>query len=423
MTSNHYPVLVIGGGQAGLSASYFLKQRGLDHLVFEKNRRGHAWREERWDNFCLVTPNWQCQLPDFPYAGADPFGFMKKDEILAYLDAFIARTDPPLREGVAVTALRQGVGGGFVVETSDGTYTADQVIVSVGGYHVPNIPRVAERLPREILQLHSSRYRNSEALPPGAVLVVGSGQSGCQIAEDLKIDGRKVHLCVGSAPRSPRRYRGRDAVEWLHDMGHYDLPVEHHPLGEKVRGKANHYLTGRGGGREIDLRRHALEGMVLHGRLKDVADGAMIFGDDLAANLDAADATYNRIREGIDAYLAEQGIAAPEDPPYVPVWHPAPGEGGGALDLAAAGIASVIWATGFRPNFTWVEVPVFDGRGYPTHKRGVSSVPGLCFLGLPWLHTWGSGRFSGIARDAAFIVQSLVDARAESASSDRRRSA
>lgn len=423
MTSNHYPVLVIGGGQAGLSASYFLKQRGIDHLVFEKNRRGHAWREERWDNFCLVTPNWQCQLPDFPYAGADPFGFMKKDEILAYLDAFIARTDPPLREGVAVTALRQGAEGGFVVETSDGTYTADQVIVSVGGYHVPNIPRVAERLPREILQLHSSRYRNSEALPPGAVLVVGSGQSGCQIAEDLKIDGRKVHLCVGGAPRSPRRYRGRDAVEWLHDMGHYDLPVERHPLGEKVRGKANHYLTGRGGGREIDLRRHALEGMVLHGRLLDVADGAMIFGDDLAANLDAADATYNRIREGIDAYLAEQGIAAPEDPPYVPAWHPAAGEGGGALDLTAAGISSVIWATGFRPNFTWVEVPVFDGRGYPTHKRGVSSVPGLCFLGLPWLHTWGSGRFSGIARDAAFIVESLMAARCESSSPDRRRTA
>ncbi|MFZ2870933.1 MSMEG_0569 family flavin-dependent oxidoreductase [Zavarzinia sp.] len=423
MTSNHYPVLVIGGGQAGLSASYFLKQRGIDHLVFEKNRRGHAWREERWDNFCLVTPNWQCQLPDFPYAGADPFGFMKKDEILAYLDAFIARTEPPLREGVAVTALRQGAEGGFVVETSDGTYTADQVIVSVGGYHIPNIPRVAERLPREILQIHSSRYRNSEALPPGAVLVVGSGQSGCQIAEDLKIDGRKVHLCVGSAPRSPRRYRGRDAVEWLHDMGHYDLPVERHPLGEKVRGKANHYLTGRGGGREIDLRRHALEGMVLHGRLLDVADGAMIFGDDLAANLDAADATYNRIREGIDAYLAEKGIAAPEDPPYVPVWHPAPGEGGGVLDLAAAGISSVIWATGFRPNFTWVEVPVFDGRGYPTHKRGVSSVPGLCFLGLPWLHTWGSGRFSGIARDAAFVVESLIEGRGESVSPEARRSA
>ena len=408
MTRSHYPVLVIGGGQAGLSASHFLKQQGIDHLIFEKNRRGHAWREERWDNFCLVTPNWQCQLPDFPYAGADPFGFMKKDEILAYLDAFIAKEQPPLREGVTVNALRQRDEGGFVVETSDGTYTADQVVVSVGGYHIPNIPRVAERLPRNILQVHSSRYRSSEALPPGAVLVVGSGQSGCQIAEDLKIDGRKVHLCVGSAPRSPRRYRGRDAVEWLHDMGHYDLPVERHPLGEKVRGKANHYLTGRDGGREIDLRRHALDGMALHGRLLDVDDGRMVFADDLAANLDAADATYNRIRDGIDAYLAEQGIDAPQEPPYVPLWQPAPGEGGGALDLEAAGISTVIWATGFRPNFTWVEVPVFDGRGYPTHKRGVSACPGLYFLGLPWLHTWGSGRFSGIARDAAFVVESIV---------------
>lgn len=407
MSQRHYPVLVIGGGQAGLSASYHLKQAGIDHLVFEKRRRGHAWRDERWDNFCLVTPNWQCQLPGYPYRGDDPFGFMKKDEILAYLDGFIEMAQPPLREGVEVTALRRS-GAGFEVETSAGRFTADQVIVSVGGYHVPNIPRVAERLPEGILQLHSSRYRNAAALPEGAVLVVGSGQSGCQIAEDLKIDGRDVHLCVGSAPRSPRRYRGRDAVEWLHDMGHYDMPVDQHPQGVKVRGKANHYLTGRDGGREIDLRRHALEGMALHGRLLDVRAGQMVFADDLAANLDAADATYNRIREGIDAYLAATGIDAPVEPPYVPAWRPAPGEGGGSLDLAAAGIGSVIWATGFRSNFSWVEIPAFDGQGYPTHERGVSAVPGLYFLGLPWLFTWGSGRFSGVARDAEHIVATLL---------------
>lgn len=398
---SHYPVIVIGGSQAGLSISYYLKQAGIEHLILEKHAPGHAWRTERWDNFCLVTPNWQCQLPGFPYPGHDPFGFMKKDEILDYIDAYVDLIQPPLQTGVTVTALRQE-GGRYVVESTAGSHTADQVVLAVGGYHIPNIPRVGERLPDTVLQVHSSRYRNAATLPEGAVLVVGSGQSGCQIAEDLHLEGRQVHLCVGSAPRSPRRYRGRDAVEWLCDMGHYDMPVDQHPLGEKVRGKANHYLTGRDGGREIDLRRFALQGMKLHGRLTGIEGGRLLLGDDLAANLDAADAAYMRIRAGIDAYLDEKGIAAPAEDPYVPVWQPGPVEP--VLDLAAAGISTVIWATGFRSNFTWVEVPVFDGKGYPTHRRGVSAMPGLYFLGLPWLYTWGSGRFSGVARDAAYIA-------------------
>ncbi|MCF4166135.1 MSMEG_0569 family flavin-dependent oxidoreductase [Zavarzinia compransoris] len=413
--NTHYPVIVVGGGQAGLSISYFLQEAGIEHLVLEKHRPGHAWRTERWDNFCLVTPNWQCQLPGFPYPGQDPFGFMKKDEVLDYIDAYVERTRPPLRTGVTVDALRRRDGAGFELETSAGTFTADQVVIAVGGYHIPSIPRVAERLPASVAQIHSSRYRNAAALPPGAVLVVGSGQSGCQIAEDLHIEGRKVHLCVGSAPRAPRRYRGRDAVEWLHDMGHYDMPIERHPLKERVRGKANHYLTGRDGGREIDLRRFALEGMELHGRLTNVAGGRLHFADDLARNLDAADETYNRIRAGIDAHIAAKGIEAPVDAPYVAPWRP--GALVPAIDLAEAGIATVIWATGFRSNFTWVEVPAFDGKGYPTHRRGVSAVPGLYFLGLPWLHTWGSGRFSGIARDAAHIAGQIAR---RDAASDRR---
>jgi putative flavoprotein involved in K+ transport len=407
---HHYPVLVVGGGQAGLSMSYCLKQQGIDHLVFEKHRRGHIWSSERWDSFCLVTPNWQCQLPGFPYNGSDPFGFMKKDEILAYIDAYVDLIQPPLLEGVEVKALRR-FGAGFELETSIGTYTADQVVLAVGGYHIPSIPRIAERLPTSVLQLHSSEYRNADALPPGAVLVVGSGQSGCQIAEDLHLAGRQTHLCVGSAPRVTRRYRGKDVVEWLHDMGHYDMPIDQHPLKEKVRGKANHYVTGRDGGRDIDLRKFALEGMKLYGRLGEAQGSELRFAPDLSRNLDGADATAERIKAGIDAYIAANGIEAPVEAPYVPLW--APESEPAAIDLAAENITTVIWSTGFRSNFTWVEIPAFDGRGYPTHKRGVSTVPGLYFLGLPWLYTWGSGRFSGIARDAGYLADQIADCQIE----------
>lgn len=404
--SRHYPVLVVGGGQAGLAMSYLLKDQGIDHLVFEKHRRGHAWATERWDSFCLVTPNWQCRLPGFPYAGPDPYGFMVKDQILAYLDAYVGHFQPPLCEGVTVTAVTREAAGGFMLETTAGRYSADAVVVAAGSYHNAALPRLAERLPPTITQLHSSRYRNPQALPPGAVLVVGSGQSGCQIAEDLHLAGRQVHLCVGSAPRAPRRYRGKDAVEWLERMGHYDMPIDQHPLKEKVRGKANHYVTGRDGGREIDLRKFALEGMVLHGRLTDIADGRIMLGDDLARNLDNADATAARIKASIDAYIAENAIAAPVEPPYTPPWQPE--NPPLSLDLAAAGITAVVWSTGFRADFSWIEVPAFNGRGYPSHQRGVSAIDGLYFLGLPWLHTWGSGRFSGVAKDAAYLLERIL---------------
>ncbi|WP_233559817.1 SidA/IucD/PvdA family monooxygenase [Oleomonas cavernae] len=278
---------------------------------------------------------------------------------------------------------------------------------------MPSIPRIAERLPTPIRQLHSSEYRNAEALPPGAVLVVGSGQSGCQIAEDLHLAGRQTHLCVGSAPRVTRRYRGKDVVEWLHDMGHYDMPIDQHPLKEKVRGKANHYVTGRDGGRDIDLRKFALEGMKLYGRLGAAQGSELRFAPDLVRNLDGADATAERIKAGIDAHIAANGIEAPVEAPYVPLWTPASEPA--AIDLIAENITTVIWSTGFRSNFTWVEIPAFDGRGYPTHKRGVSSVPGLYFLGLPWLYTWGSGRFSGVARDAGFLAEQILGHQAKPA--------
>jgi len=236
---------------------------------------------------------------------------------------------------------------------------------------------------------------------------VGSGQSGAQIAEDLHLAGRKVYLAVGEAPRCARFYRGRDVVDWLADMRYYDMPVDQHPLREGVRDNTNHYVTGRDGGRDIDLRRFALEGMELFGRIRGFDGTAFEFDENLRQSLDSADAVYNRINASIDQYIDKNEIDAPAGSIYSPVWEPAAERP--HLDLAASGIGSIIWCIGFSPDFGWVDAPVFNGRGAPVHKRGITRVPGLSFLGLPWLHTWGSGRFSGIARDAAHIADHIAE--------------
>ena len=405
MDQAHHSVVIVGGGQAGLSMSYYLQQSGIDHIVFEKHTATHAWRERRWDNFCLVTPNWQCQLPGHDYRGPDPHGFMKKNEINDYLDAFKRHVGAPLREGVAVLRVVPRPDGGYRVSTSVGECTADQVVVASGGYHLPIIPRMAERLPGHILQLHSEQYRNAASLPAGGVMVVGSGQSGAQIAEDLHLAGRQVFLAVGGAPRCARFYRGKDVVDWLADMRYYDMPVSSHPLREGVRDNTNHYVTGRDGGRDIDLRRFAAQGMELYGLLRDADREQLYFKDNLGENLDAADAVYNGINASIDKYIDENAIEAGRPAVYSAVWKP--GEERTSLNLRDAGIGTIVWCIGFEPDFSWLHAPVFDGRGHPGHVRGVTAQPGLYFLGLPWLHTWGSGRFSGVARDARYLAERI----------------
>ena len=399
-------VVVVGGGQAGLSMSWHLKKAGIDHVVFERKRCFSEWRQARWDSFCLVTPNWQCRLPGFrydhEYGGTDSQGFMLKDQIVDYLDAYRASFDPPVLEGVEVRSVRPTRQGHFHVRTSAGDYLAGQVVIANGVYSEPIIPRSAERLPDEILQLHSSSYRNPDSLQDGATLVVGSGQSGCQIAEDLHIAGRDVHLCVGSAPRSPRVYRGREVTDWLTDSGYYDIPIDRHPQGEAVRHKTNHYLTGRDGGREIDLRQRAVEGMKLYGSFADVHGGHLHFKPDLSRNLDRADASYNGIRTLVDQYIRQAGIEAPVEPPYTPPW--APSQDVLELDYMAAGIRNIVWAIGFVPDYAWAELPVFSGQGRPLHQRGVSAMPGVYFLGLSWQNTWGSGRFADVGKDAEYLL-------------------
>jgi putative flavoprotein involved in K+ transport len=400
----HYEVIVVGGGQAGLSMSYCLKQRGIHHLVLEKHRLGYEWRERRWDTFCLVTPNWQCRLPGFPYPGGDPEGFMTQPEIVEYLKGYAEMFEPPLVEGAAVTSLRR-VRGTFHVAASVGSFTADAVVVATGGYQTPKIPSVAERLPDHVVRVHSSAYKNPSRLPEGEVLVVGTGQSGCQIAEDLHLAGRKVHLCVGSAPRTARRYRGKDVVAWLDQMGYYDMPIHEHPLKERVRAKANHYVTGRDGGHDIDLRKFAKEGMELYGRLVGIKGTVLQFGSDLRANLDGADAVSESIKDSIDRFIESRRLDAPTEPRYFPVYRPA--EDRLSLDLEGTNVTSAIFSTGYRSDYRWVEVPVFDGTGYPAHERGVTGVDGLYFVGLPWLYTWGSGRFSGVAADSEYLAERI----------------
>lgn len=409
--SEHRDVVVVGGGQAGLAMSHRLKARGIDHVVLERAAVGHDWGARRWATFCLVTPNWQCRLPGFHYSGPDPHGFMAREEIVEYLQAYAASFDPPLREGVEVTALRPREGGGFELEVdAEEALTTDQVVLATGPYGDPVVPPAAKRVPEGIGSMHSSAYERPEDLPEGAVLVVGTGQSGCQIAEDLHLAGRRVHLALGSATRTARFYRGRDVVDWLSDVGHYDMPIDENPKGLAVRRKANEYVTGRDGGRDIDLRRFALEGMALYGRLTSLETGVAGFEPTLRASLDKADASSESIKDMIDEHIAEHGIDAPTEARYRPVWKP-PADEPTHLDLAAAGITTAIWCTGYRPSYGWIDAPIFDGRGYPVHRRGVTSQPGLYVVGLPWLYTWGSGRFSGVARDAEHLAGRIVAAR------------
>lgn len=406
------PVAIVGAGQAGLSVSHHLMDLGVEHVLLEASTPAHEWSDSRWDNFTLVTPNWHCRLPNHVYDGPDPDGFMTRDEVVAWLDDYVRSFDPPVRTHTRVLELRERDGGGFVLdlETPSGpeTLEADHVVVATGGYHRPIEPSYARAIDPSVVQLHSQQYRNATQLPEGGVLVVGTGQSGAQIAEDLHLEGRRVHLALGDAPRVARFHRGRDCMTWLADMGLYDTAVAQYPGGLAAREKTNHYVTGRDGGRDIDLRAFARDGMRLYGKLVDAQGTELAFAPTLTRSLDAADAVYLSIRRDIDRYVEREGIDAPPEPDYVPPWTPTSDPTG--LDLADEGITSLVWAIGYRPDYRWVRVGVFDGTGRPTHTRGVTAVPGLYFVGLPWMHTWGSGRFLGVAADAGHVARCVVGA-------------
>lgn len=397
----HYSVIIVGAGQAGMSMSYHLAQSGIDHLLLERHDCvAYSWRKERWDAFCLVTPNWQCQLPGWNYEGKDPDGFMVKDEIVDYLQSYYDTYKPPVMFNSEVQSLTKDNNGVFFIETQAARFSADQVVIAAGSYHTPFILPYSEHFPDSVEQIHSRDYKNPDLLPEGEVMVIGTGQSGCQIAEDIHLSGRQVHLCVGPAPRVNRRYRGRDVVAWLEDMGYYETTLETHPDGANAVHSTNHYVTGRDGGRDLNLRIFAEQGMKLYGKLDGADSGVLKFEDDLEENLIYADDVAKRIREWIEAYIQENNIDAPEDDNIHSEFQPPTTD---KLDLNSSNITSVIWATGFKPNYDWIRVDTFNENGHPTQERGVSPCDGLYFLGLNWMHTWGSGRFFHVGKDAEYL--------------------
>jgi putative flavoprotein involved in K+ transport len=398
--------IVIGGGQAGLSVSWYLKQTGREHMVLDRGQVGDTWRN-RWDTFCLVTPNHLCRLPGFAYDGNDPHGFMSRDEIVRYVERYAASFGPPYRSGVDVRQISASSGPGrFDVATSEGSRKAENIVVTVGTHQYPNMPAWHENLPDGVTGLHTRDYRNPAQLPDGAVLIVGSGQSGCQVAEDLLLAGREVHLAVGNAGRIPRRYRGRDILDWDLATGHMEMPVEQHPEGTAIRFKPHPHLSGRDGGHTIDLRQMAIDGVRLHGKVLGVEDGALLFSGDLAETLDRIDDGCRAEMEGIDTFIEKNGLDCPPEKILPIDWQPSSETA--RLDPVEAGISTVIYATGFHFDFGWIDLPVFDERGYPRYRRGVTDLPGLYFCGLHWMHTQGSGLFYGVGADAEFVVHHLA---------------
>lgn len=400
--------IIIGAGQAGLSTSYYLKQKGIEHLVLEKEAIAASWRQ-RWDSFTLVTPNEMCNLPDFPYQGEEPAGFMGRDAVIDYLERFAATFAPPVRTGVCVTdVILHPSGTGFVVETDKGSFHCHNVVVATSIFQHPHIPACAAGFPPEMLQLHSRDYRHPAQLPEGAVLIVGSGQSGAQIMDELVMAGRQVYLSVSRAGGVLRRYRGKDTFTWLRELGIFEMSV-HQLESPAERFEAHNHVSGRDGGKTINLRRYGREGVTLLGKVVQSSHGQLGLADDLADNLHLADKIAGQLRQMLDKQILAQGVEAPPPTPeelMAESWEPpnAPRE----LSLTEAGITVVIWATGYRFDFSWITGVTLDEFGYPVQQQGVADLPGLYFVGLHWLNKFKSGLLYGVAEDAAHVATHIA---------------
>lgn len=398
--------VVVGGGQAGLSVSWHLKRAGRDHIVLDRRQIGDTWRN-RWDSFCLVSSNKLCRLPGFHYDGDDPDGFMLRDEIVNYIEDYARSFHPPYRAGVEVTSIRASSGPGrFELTTSDGALRAQNLVVTIGTHQLPNIPSWHCDLPPGVTGIHTCDYRNSASLPDGAVFIIGSGQSGCQVAEDLHLSGRDVHLAVGSAGRIPRRYRGRDIFEWDLATGYMNMAVKDHPKGTAIRFKSHPHLSGRDGGRTIDLRQMALNGIKLHSKVEGVQGGCLALAGGLRETLKAVDDVCSAEMESIDKFVAKNGLDDPKEVVAPINWQPEPEPP--FFDLDAANVSTIIYATGFHRDFRWIDLPVFDDSGYPKYERGITEIAGLYFCGLHWMHTQGSGLFYGVGEDVEYVVNHLI---------------
>jgi putative flavoprotein involved in K+ transport len=403
--------VVLGAGQAGLAVSYYLTQDRLPHVVLEQDFVGATWQNKRWDSFTLVTPNWMNQLPGFAYRGNDPDGFLPRAEVVSYLQDYARSFGAPVASGVrALKVSRESDGRPYRVETTAGAWRARNVVVATGYFTRERIPEFAARIPKSIVQIASGEYRNPGALPPGAVLVVGSGQTGCQIAEELLESGRRVYLAVGSAGRQPRRYRGKDICWWIAQMGIYGRSFEN-PAAPVERYRANPMCSGKNGGHALNLEKFAADGMTLLGHVQGLHGSTLVLAPGVGEAVAKSDQFSKWLMKLVDGYIQAKGLdTQPANEQNtddgVPARRVAIDEVA-ELDLAAHGISSIVWSTGFMCDFSWIELPVFDDRGYPVQTRGVTGVPGLYFCGLHWLHCLKSGLIYGVGEDAQHVTQHL----------------
>ncbi|MEZ0049908.1 putative flavoprotein involved in K+ transport [Mycobacterium sp. MAA66] len=403
MSSRETEVLVVGAGQAGIAMSEHLGLQGVPHLVVERDRVAERWRSWRWDSLVANGPAWHDRFPGLEFS-IDPDGFAGKEQVADYLAAYAEKIDAPIQTGVEVTSVRKNDGRpGFTVETSDGTIEAGYVVAATGAFQKPVIPPVVPQT-SGIHQIHSSSYRNPQELPEGAVLVVGAGSSGVQIADELQQSGRPVYLAVGPHDRPPRSYRDRDFCWWLGVLGKWDMAAP--PRGAEHVTIA---VSGAHGGHTVDFRSLAASGITLLGMAGAFDHGVMRFASDLRENIEVGDANYLSMLDEADAYVARNGLDLPEEP-QARVLRPDPDCMKNPvleLDFAAAGITTIVWAVGFAFDYGWLQVDAFDENGKPVHQRGVSREPGVYFLGLPWQSRRGSSFIWGVWHDAKYVADQI----------------
>ena len=403
MSTDKAPVVIVGAGPAGLAASYELGRAGVDHIVLERGRVGQSWRD-RWDSFCLVTPNWYVQLPGGAYAGDDPDGFMARDEVVAFLERYAQGFGAPILDRIDVSALRRDRDGGFVIHTSEGEMRTDAVVLATGAFQRPHRPPAAD-LPARVLAIDAERYTSPDALPAGGVLVVGSGQTGCQIADDLHRTGRHVTVACGKAPWAPRRIEGRDIVKWLLETPFLEQTLDDLPT-PLSRLAANFQTTGRDRGRDLNYRTLLADGVTLTGRWLGACEDTIRFADDLHESVAWGDARYADISNLVRQAAARLGSPVPDLPEPVPFAAEPPSE------ISVRDLGAVVFTSGYRPAYRdWVQFPeAFDDLGFPLQQDGASTaVPGLYFIGTHFLRKRKSSTLFGMGEDAQIIAGTIAE--------------